>query len=79
VTLRHQILRDAGVLPLACAIALGTAGVAGAGTKHPDPMNGLVHPNPMNGLAKAKRTHLGISHNFLHTMPHNFPKPHDAT
>ena len=64
MTLRHQMLRDAGVLPLACAIALSTAGVAGAASSHPDPHN-FKRPNP---------------HNFrAHPDPHNFVVSRDAT
>jgi hypothetical protein len=62
MTARHNLLRDAGVLPLACALALAAAG--GASAAKPNPHN---FPKPGHGP-------LGLSHNFIHTMPHNFAK-----
>jgi hypothetical protein len=66
---RTKLLRDAGLLPLACAIMLAGAGTASAAKR----------PDPMNGLAKQKRTPTGVRHNFIHTMPHNFSRTDPLT
>lgn len=61
---REKILRDNGLLMLATAIAMGTAGGAAAASRpnphnfvRPNPHN-FVHPGSLEGHAKASRASL---------------------
>lgn len=55
MTARQKLLRDAGLLPLACAIALSAAPAAGA-AKKPDPHNFRAHPMPHNFIKAPSAT-----------------------